>query len=132
VTIEKQLFGDPFGDGPRYRRIKAVLALLDVSRTKLWRLVRAGDVIAKKVGGVIYIDMDSVRALFEAAPSIVPIKNQGIMSMADLGFEAEEPLPDFRITEADLIRMPPGDSRKAVDKPATVADSSFAPIATSA
>jgi hypothetical protein len=124
--MEKQLFADPFGDGPRYRRVKAVLAVLDIGRTTLWRRVRAGDIQAKRVAGIIYIDMDSVRALFEAAPSIVPLRNRGVMSMADLGFEAEEPPPDFKISEADLLPRPPDDSGKPVDESGALPGGSFA------
>jgi hypothetical protein len=92
MDMETQLFGDPFGNGPRYRRIKAVLSVLDCSRTSLWRMVTAGTVVTKKVGGIVYIDMASIRCLFASAPSAVRIRS-GDVNMAALGFEPEPPEP---------------------------------------
>ena len=105
MSLEVELFSHPLGRGPRFRRIAAVLDMLDIGRTKLWRLVKSGDVTAKKVGGTVFIDMVSVAALFDAAPSITPLKNQGTMSLTDLGFDEEPPPLEFRITADDLAGM---------------------------
>jgi hypothetical protein len=67
---------------------------MSVGRTKGYRLIREGAIVARKLGRNVYVDWHSVEQMFEALPSLVPISRQRLLAAHDLGLDDDaEPVP---------------------------------------
>lgn len=119
--LNDALFGpraDPFAGSPRYVRVKNALTVIGLGRSKLYNLIKRGDIRAIKVGRATLIDLKSVTELFANAPQIAPAHHNTI-SAQKLGFtEAEppadkigqeEPLTGLYLTAGDLDMMSGGE-----------------------
>ena len=118
-----QLFGTckPLFEGEqRYQRVRRALTLMGCSKSKLYSLLRTGRIMAIRLDGLTYIDMQSVAALFEAYPEYMPSKiiEARTLSAEQLGLpkpdepidlpappDPDAPLPDFCLSTADLLRL---------------------------
>jgi hypothetical protein len=99
---------EAFAGQPRYQRVKNALPLIGFGKTRLYELIKQGRIRAVKLDGATYVDLASVTSLFERCPEIVPLRHQLILTEADLGFPAPDPLlPAVTISEADCRRTSP-------------------------
>ena len=114
-----------FANEPRYLRVKRALAVIGISKTTLYALIKARRVRAVKLRGMTFVDLQSFEELFRECPEIVPQKYAGkrMISAAALGLEEapdvaaprdpDGPLPSFGLTAADLAALAGPESEEA-------------------
>ncbi|MCG2668756.1 hypothetical protein ACFPFP_17535 [Bradyrhizobium sp. GCM10023182] len=72
---------------PTWRYIRAHVAFktMGIGRTRGYRLIKQGLLVAKKLGRSTFIDMQSAERLFEELPELNPATRT--LSAGDLGLE---------------------------------------------
>jgi Arm DNA-binding domain len=75
-----------------------------VGKTRGYRLIAEGLIRAVKLGRKTYVDWNSVEAMFEALPEMMPTSRMQVLSAQDLGLEQPEPYhpPSFTSTAQEL------------------------------
>jgi predicted DNA-binding transcriptional regulator AlpA len=84
-----------FESEQRFQRPRRAMELAGVSKSTLYRLLRAGKIKGRKVGRMTVIDMASIAALFEASPEIMPKKHieARTITASQLGMDEPPDLP---------------------------------------
>jgi predicted DNA-binding transcriptional regulator AlpA len=118
MDSQPTIFGStvPLFEGEqRFQRPKRAMELAGFSKSTMYRLLRSGEIKARKLGRMTLVDMNSIAELFERCPEITPRKiiDARTLSASQLGMD-EPPdlpappdpdgglLPAFRLTASDL------------------------------
>ena len=90
----------------RYVPIQRAFNEIGVGRTRGYRLIAEGLIRAVKLGRKTYVDWQSVEAMFDGLPELIPTSRLRVLTAGDLGFGEPEDPQAFAITEQDLLATP--------------------------